>query len=98
MAGEYSVSQPVPRTEDPRLLTGRGNYVSDVSFPDQVHGYTVRSPHAHARLVALDIAAAEQAPGVLKVYTHADVMRAGLGHTKPHFPARKRPKDGSPEY
>ncbi len=96
--GQFGMGQPVPRTEDPRLLTGRGQYVSDVSFPDMAWGYSVRSPHAHAKVTSLDISAAEAAPGVLKVFTHRDIEAAGLGVTKPHFPPRKRPKDGSDVY
>jgi len=95
--GQFAMGQPVQRFEDPRLLTGRGNYVSDVNFHDQLHGYVVRSPYAHATLTALDVSAARQAPGVVGILTHDDVKRAGLGTTHPHL-ARKRPKDGSPDY
>ena len=96
--GMFGMGQPVPRTEDPRLLTGRGQYVSDVSLLNQAYGYCVRSPYAHAEITSIDTAAASAAPGVLTVYTHSDVAAAGLGGTKPHFPPRKRPLDGSPEY
>jgi carbon-monoxide dehydrogenase large subunit len=95
--GQFALGQPVQRFEDPRLLTGRGNYVSDVQFHDQLHGYVFRSPHAHATLLSLDIDAARQAPGVVAILTHEDIKRAGLGTTHPHLP-RKRPKDGSPDY
>ncbi|MDA0241020.1 MAG: xanthine dehydrogenase family protein molybdopterin-binding subunit, partial [Proteobacteria bacterium] len=95
---KFGMGQSVPRTEDPRLLTGRGQYVSDVSFGDQAWGYAHRSPYAHAKILSIDTAAAEALPGVLAVYTYKDVAEAGLGVTKPHFPPRKRPSDGSPEY
>ncbi len=96
--GMFGMGQPVPRTEDPRLLTGRGYYVSDVSFPNQAHGYTVRSPHAHAKVLSLDTSEALKAPGVLAILTHEDIKDADLGVTHPHFPPRTRPKDGSSHY
>ena len=95
---KFGMGQPVPRTEDPRLLTGRGQYVSDVSLPNMTYGYPARSPHAHARIVSIDVTRAKAAPGVLAVYTYEDVAAAGLGVTTPHFPPRKRPLDDSPEY
>ena len=52
--GMFGMGQPVPRTEDPRLLKGCGQYVSDLEFPDMVWGYTVRSPFAHADILAID--------------------------------------------
>jgi len=96
--GMFGMGQPVPRTEDPRLLTGRGQYVSDVQLHDMAWGYTVRSPFAHADIVSISTDAAKAAPGVLAVYTHEDLQAAGYGLTHPHFPPRKRPKDGSSEY
>ncbi len=60
---------PVKRAEDPRILTGRGRYVDDVTFPGMVHAAFVRSPLAHARVVSVDTSAAKAAPGVLAVYT-----------------------------
>ena len=96
--GMFGMGQPVPRTEDPRLLTGCGQYVSDLQFQGMAWGYTVRSPFAHADILAINTEAAKAAPGVLAVYTHADLEAAGYGLTHPHFPPRKRPKDGDPEY
>jgi len=92
--GEYGIGQSVSRFEDPRLLRGAGRYVNDVSLPRQAHAYFLRSPHAHAKIGAVDIAAAARAPGVLGVFTEADVAAAALGTTRVAL-ARKRP-DGSP--
>src|ERR1700730_18536982 len=61
------VQSPVRREEDLRLLRGKGRYVDDVREPNQAHGYVLRSPHAHARIVALDVRRAGIAPGVLLV-------------------------------
>ncbi len=76
---QFGIGQPVRRVEDRRFITGRGSYVDDLVRPRQAYAYMLRSPHAHARIRALDIAAAATAPCVLAVYTGEDVARAGLG-------------------
>ncbi|HEY3247244.1 MAG TPA: xanthine dehydrogenase family protein molybdopterin-binding subunit [bacterium] len=63
----------VKRNEDPRLLTGRGIFVDDVQPVGAVHGAVLRSPHAHARITRIDSSLAAALPGVLAVYTHADL-------------------------
>ena len=65
----------VPRREDPRLLRGEGRFVDDVVLPGLVHAAFVRSPHAHARIVRIDGEAARALPGVLGVFTFADLVR-----------------------
>ena len=72
------IGQPVPRREDIRLLTGRGNYSDDMSLPGQAYAAIVRSPHAHARIRAIDTAPALAMPGVLAVLTGADQAGDGL--------------------
>src|SRR5690554_3529964 len=57
------------RNEDPRLLTGQALFTDDVDLPNMGHVAFVRSPHAHARLLAIDTSAAEQLEGVIAVYT-----------------------------
>ena len=94
--GQFSFGQPVPRTEDPRLLRGEGRFGSDFALADEAHGYVLRSPHAHAEIRAIDTGAAERASGVLAVYTEKDLAADGLGTTRVKMP-RKRP-DGSPVY
>ena len=91
--GEFALGQPVPRTEDPRLLTGRGCYLDDITLPGQAHAVVLRSPHAHARIVSMDIRAARQSPGVIAVLTGDDWADAGLGDL-PCIENYKRP-DGS---
>src|SRR6202035_3055016 len=63
----------VPRVEDPALLTGRARFVDDVKLPGMLHAAFVRSPHAHARIGAIDTAAALAMPGVHAVLTAADM-------------------------
>ena len=72
------IGQPVRRKEDFRLLTGSGCYVDDLALPGMAHAVIVRSPHAHARIVSVDKAAALAAPGVLAVLTGADCLADGL--------------------
>jgi len=71
------IGRPVERKEDYRFLTGAGQYTDDISLPQQSYGYFLRSPHAHARIRAIDTAAARGAPGVLGVYTGKDVGGVG---------------------
>lgn len=92
--GQFGVGQAVTRVEDRRLLTGAGRYSDDVSLPGQVHAVFLRSPHAHARIGAVDIEAAKAAPGVLAIFTIDDVKAAGLGGIKSLYPLKQ--KDGSP--
>jgi carbon-monoxide dehydrogenase large subunit len=63
----------VRRKEDPRILSGRGNYVADIEMPGMVHATFLRSPFAHARIRGIDADAARQAPGVIAVYTGDDL-------------------------
>ena len=63
----------IRRREDPRLITGGSVYTDDVTLPGMVHAAILRSPHAHARITGVDVSAAAAAPGVIAVYTGADV-------------------------
>ncbi|MBW8753947.1 MAG: xanthine dehydrogenase family protein molybdopterin-binding subunit, partial [Sphingomonadales bacterium] len=67
------VGQRLPRKEDARLLTGRGQYVDDVRMPGMLHCVFVRSPAARGRIVSLNTEAALALPGVQAIYTHADL-------------------------
>lgn len=67
------VGRPLKRTEDPRLITGRGQYVEDLKLPDLAYLAFLRSPHAHARVTAIRTDAARNAPGVIKVVTAKDL-------------------------
>jgi carbon-monoxide dehydrogenase large subunit len=69
------VGSPLPRPDDPRLLTGRGRYVDDVTLPRMVHVAFVRSVHAHALIAALELDAARHAPGVVAILTGEDASR-----------------------
>ncbi len=64
---------PIPRSEDSRLLTGKALFIDDVDLPGMLHATFVRSPHAHARIRAIDVDAARACPGVVAIYTAADL-------------------------
>ncbi len=73
------VGRPVPRLEDDRLLAGRGRFTDDEHLPGEAWCAFVRSPHAHARILGIDAAAAVKSPGVLAVLTAVDYRADGLG-------------------
>ena len=73
----YGSGKLVPRVEDVALLTGRGQFADDVSAPGQLHAVFLRSPHAHARIAALDSGAAAAMPGVVRIVTGPDLVAAG---------------------
>lgn len=77
------VGQSVKRVEDDRLLTGNGRYVADVNPPGVLHAVFLRSPLAHATITSIDVAAARRAPGVVAVFTGADMEE--LTHPFPPF-------------
>jgi len=91
---KFGIGQAVTRVEDQRLLTGSGRYTDDIRIPNEAVAYVVRSPHAHAEIASLDTAAAVAAPGVVAVYTEADVAADDLGDLPCLAPANNR--DGSP--
>ncbi|MBI4183240.1 MAG: xanthine dehydrogenase family protein molybdopterin-binding subunit [Proteobacteria bacterium] len=93
--GRFALGQPVRRKEDVRFLTGKGRYLDDLSLPGEAFAAFVRSPHAHARVRALDAAVARRMPGVLGVFTGVDVDADGLG-TLPTFGATPKAPGGGP--
>jgi carbon-monoxide dehydrogenase large subunit len=94
--GEFAIGQGVSRFEDPRLIRGGGHYIDDIKLPGMAHGVVLRSPHAHAKIVSIDTAAAKGAPGVLAVLTAADVKAAGYSDLPVHGGLKLR--DGAPMY
>jgi aerobic carbon-monoxide dehydrogenase large subunit len=86
------IGKPLPRKEDERLVTGKGRFSDDFNLDGQVYAAMVRSPHPHARIVAIDIAAAKAIPGVVGVFTGADCAADGLKPI-PHDPLPKTKYD-----
>jgi len=66
--------QSVRRFEDPRLLTGQGSYVDDIKLPGLLHAAVLRSLHAHANVRSIDASGASRLPGVVAVFTAADIQ------------------------
>ncbi|HUB96373.1 MAG TPA: molybdopterin cofactor-binding domain-containing protein, partial [Stellaceae bacterium] len=93
---KFALGQSVPRTEDPRLLSGRGRYTDDFVLPRMAQAHVLRSPHAHARIRSIDVRAAQQMPGVLAVLTGADWAAEKFGAFRPAIPRQRR--DGSPMF
>ena len=67
------IGMPVERLEDPPLVTGQGRFVGDINFPRQLHMRIVRSNHAHGKIISIDTDAARKMPGVVAVWTAADI-------------------------
>ena len=90
----FGSGKSVRRVEDDSLLTGRDQFADNFSLPGQAHVVFLRSPHAHARIAAIDVTAAKAMAGIVALYTGADLVRAGV---KPIVPSTdfRRP-DGSP--
>jgi carbon-monoxide dehydrogenase large subunit len=91
---KYGVGQPVRRKEDDTLVRGKGRYTDDFSLPGQVYCWMVRSSHAHGIIKGIDTAAARAMPGVLGVWTGADLVAADYKPLTCGIPFKSR--DGSP--
>ena len=91
---KFGVGQPVHRKEDPRLVRGRGRYADDIDLPGQAFARVVRSHRPHGRIRRIDRHRALAMPGVLAVYTGADLAAAGYGAILCKLPLKNA--DGSP--
>jgi len=89
----FGKAQYIKRVEDDRLLTGTGGFTDNLSRPNQAHVVLVRSPHAHAKILKIDASAAKKAPGVVAVFTWADMEKEGAGNFA--FPTMFPAADGS---
>ena len=89
---KFGVGQPVPRSEDPKLVRGEGCYTDDLSRAGQAYAVMVRGRDAHGTIRSIDTAAAKAMPGVLAVCTAADL--SAYGPLKCNLPLKNR--DGSP--
>src|SRR6476620_11580836 len=88
------IGAPVLRKEDFRFITGKGQYTDDISRPGETRALFVRSPHAHARIKAVDTSAASKMPGVLAVLTGAELAADKVGNLICGWMIHS--KDGSP--
>ena len=95
----FGIGASVKRREDQRLLTGEGRFADDFNGPGQAHAAFVRSPHAHADVLAIDAAPAKAVAGVLAVFTGHDLAADGVGGIPTLIAERGgniRSRDGSP--
>ena len=72
--GKYGIGQPVSRSEDPHLLKGEGIFTDDISLPEQLYAYIIRSTFAHGNILSIDKTQAEEMPGVYKIITGKDLL------------------------
>ncbi|MBM3352949.1 MAG: xanthine dehydrogenase family protein molybdopterin-binding subunit [Betaproteobacteria bacterium] len=93
-SARFGASRSQKRLEDDRLLQGKGRYSDDVDLPGQAWMVLLRSPHAHARIASIDTAEARKSPGVLAIYTAADLAADGIGPIP--FPPLFKRADGTP--
>ena len=78
-SGQLRIGQPVLRLEDDALLKGNGRFIDDLALPGAAHAVFLRSPHVHAKILSIDTGEAAKAPGVIGIYTSADLRAAGIG-------------------
>src|SRR6516162_8776551 len=90
----FAIGQPVPRSEDPVLITGTGRFTDDVNLPGQAYCVIVRSSYAHGVIRGIDTAEAQSMPGVLAVYTATELQACGIGPLPPRQVMNNR--DGTP--
>ena len=79
MVEKFGIGQPVPRFEDPRLLTGGGKYMDDNQMPNETRAYILRSPYANAKILSMNISSAKSSPGVIEILTGQDYVADGHG-------------------
>ncbi len=94
IAASQGIGVRLPRKEDERFLTGRGRFIDDMPYPDALQCVFLRSPHAHAEIISINCAQARQAPGVVGVFTGANMAADGIGPMQSLW--RITSKDGSP--
>jgi aerobic carbon-monoxide dehydrogenase large subunit len=92
--GADGIGASVRRKEDVRFLTGRGTYTDDINRPGQTHAYILRSSQAHAKIKSIDVSKAKAAPGVVAVFTGADMAADNIGGLPCGWLVKN--KDGSP--
>jgi carbon-monoxide dehydrogenase large subunit len=92
--GVEGIGARVARKEDKRFLTGKGRYTDDMSVPGMKYACFVRSPHAHAKILSIDVSAAKVMPGVIDVLDGHQLQADGIGNLICGWMIHS--KDGSP--
>ena len=73
------IGAKLERKEDKKFLTGKGRYTADINLTNQTYAYFVRSPHARAKIVKIDLSKAMKAPGVIDIFTGDSLVKDKIG-------------------
>ena len=73
------IGSRIERKEDKKFLTGKGRYTADINLVNQTYAYFVRSPHARAKIVKIDLSKAMKAPGVIDIFTGDSLVKDKIG-------------------
>ena len=90
---KFGIGQPLTRVEDNRLLTGNGLYTDDISFENQAYMYVVRSPHANAKILDVNVTEALNITGLIKIINWEDIKKLSINNMKTTFLVKN--KDGN---
>src|SRR4051812_50176244 len=90
------LGESIKRVEDPRFITGAGNYVDDIKLQSTAHMAILRSPYAHANIRSIDTGAAKAMPGVLAVFVGGDIPYNPMPMAWPAGGSAGVPKNGGP--
>ena len=87
---KFGIGQSVTRIEDKRLLTGNGIYNDDIFFENQSYMYVLRSPHANAKILDIDLSEALKTSGLIKIINWEDIKRLSINNMKTTFLVKNR--------
>ncbi len=87
---KFGIGQPLTRVEDSRLLTGNGLYNDDISFKNQAYMYVLRSPHANAKIIDMDLSETSGTPGLLKIINWEDIKKLSISSMRTTFLVKNR--------
>ena len=82
---KFGIGQPLTRVEDSRLLTGNGIYNDDISFKNQAYMYVLRSPHANAKILNINLSETSGTHGLLKIINWEDIKKLSINNMKTTF-------------
>ena len=88
---KFGIGQPIKRVEDSRLLTGNGLYTDDISFENQAYMYILRSPHANAKILNINLPdTSKKIPGLIKIISCEELKKLSLNDMKTTFLVKNR--------
>ena len=87
---KFGIGQPLTRVEDSRLLTGNGLYNDDISFKNQAYMYVLRSPHANAKILDMNLSKTLGTSGLLKIINWEDIKKLSINNMRTTFLVKNR--------